>query len=151
MTQFEISEPYAPRPMAFLGLHSHDGWRIKRYSVVYGSTALGDDAFRDAEVRLLRDLPAAKGAGRPGVGFVIQHQGRGANYLVLAWWDRENELPLRVWVDAGEGWRPASGSESVCVWDLEIIWRERQAYVHHVLSKPRAPDLDAYLAANAAV
>jgi hypothetical protein len=149
MTEFEISEPYAPRPLAFLGLGSRDGWRIKRYSVVYGEDALDVAAFREVEARLLGELPAAEGAGRPGVGFVILHQGRGANYVVLAWWDRENELPLRVWVDVGEGWRPASGSESVCVWDLEIIWCERQAYVHHVLSKPRAPDLDAYLAATA--
>jgi len=58
-------------------------------------------------------------------------------YTVLCWWDRENELPIRVWVAEQDGgapvWRTARDSESVCVWDLEVIWEERQAYVETVL------------------
>jgi hypothetical protein len=61
------------------------------------------------------------------------HQGRG-DYLVLGWWDNENELPLRVLVWGESGWREARGSESVCVWDLRILWHERDAYVATVLS-----------------
>jgi hypothetical protein len=55
---------------------------------------------------------------------------------VLGWWDRDNELPLRVFVRDtadGEGWRAARGSESVCVWDLQVIWAEREAYVATVM------------------
>ncbi len=74
---------------------------------------------------------------RPGTGFLIAHQGRTANYLILGWWDQENELPLRVFVSRDrrpEGWRDAEGSESICVWDLEILWAERQAYIATVLA-----------------
>ena len=88
--------------------------------------------------------------GRPGVGFVIAHQGQTANYTVLAWWDRENELPLRVFVDEaknGDGWRPNEADESVCVWDLEILWKERQAYVDHVL-RPGGGSVEGYLEAG---
>jgi len=98
-----------------------------------------------------RSLPRpATTRDRPGVGFVICHQGRGVDYLVLAWWDRENELPLRVFVREPESvrWRPAQDGESICVWDLDIIAHERDAYIRHVLSKPESPALDAYLGAT---
>lgn len=75
---------------------------------------------------------------RPGIAFAIAHHGKTADYAVLAWWDRENELPIRVFVrppSAGARWRPARESESVCVWDLEIIWEEREAYVETMLAK----------------
>jgi hypothetical protein len=67
---------------------------------------------------------------------------------VLGWWDRENELPLRVFVspDLSAGsWRRSEGSESVCVWDLEILWAEREFYVATVL-KPGSGDVAEYLA-----
>ena len=70
------------------------------------------------------------------MGFVIEHQAIGIDYLVLAWWDRENELPLRIFVrerDAQAAWRTARGGESVCVWDLEVIGAERDAYIATVL------------------
>lgn len=55
---------------------------------------------------------------------------------MLCWWDRENELPIRVFVRQHDGspWRPAQGSESVCVWDLQVICFERDAYVHTVMA-----------------
>jgi hypothetical protein len=32
------------------------------------------------------------------------------------------------------------------VWDLQIIWFEREAYVRHVLSPVAGPNIDGYLA-----
>jgi len=76
----------------------------------------------------------AEAEGRPGVGWVILHLGRDVDYLVLGWWDRENELPVRIWVrEGGNPWRVARGPESFCVWDLEVMAHERDAYVRHVL------------------
>lgn len=46
-------------------------------------------------------------------------------------WDRESELPTRVSVASKSppgAWRAATG-ESFCVWDMEVLWFERQAYV----------------------
>jgi hypothetical protein len=34
----------------------------------------------------------------------------------------------------------ADPSESVCVWDLEVIWAERQAYVDTLLGEHTADD-----------
>jgi len=130
-------EPYAPRPVGFHGLREPSGWRLKLYSVRYGAAPLDWKAFAPGLAMAEATLPRpAQAEGRPGVGFLIAHQGRGANYVVLAWWDQENELPLEVFVHRngpGESWRPARTRESVCVWDLEIIWAEREAYVDTML------------------
>jgi len=140
-------EPYAPRTIQFCGLREGDGWKIKLYSVVYGDTSMDWDGFetglRLAQVSLPEPNPER---GRPGLGFLIAHQGRTGDYVVLCWWDRENELPVRVWVRSSreEPWHLAQNSESFCVWDLEIMWAERNAWVQTMLAAGGS-DAGAYL------
>jgi hypothetical protein len=130
-------KPYVPRRIRSLGLARLSDFRIKQYAIAYG-----DDPFREADfaagLRLAFEaLPRpAVTDRRPGVGFAIAHQGNGADYVVLGWWDNENELPLRILVRPqapGGEWQPARGGESACVWDLAVIGFERQAYVQTVL------------------
>jgi hypothetical protein len=64
--------------------------------------------------------------------------------LIVCWWDRENELPTRIFIRAEGEWRPASGGESFCVWDLRVMWWEREAYVHTMLAG-RTDALNHYL------
>jgi hypothetical protein len=145
-----MSEPYRDRATTFRGIREYDDWRLKLYTISYDGTDAGD-TFEPAMALARDSLPRpARTNDRPGVGFAIAHRGRGVDYLVLGWWDRENELPLRVFVRPGTAspWRPAQGSESVCVWDLQVIWFEREAYVRHVLADPPRPNLDAYLSAH---
>lgn len=73
------------------------------------------------------------GRSRPEQGFVMVPGGSETDYLVLACRDRENELPVRVFVDYGVEWRRSGESESFCVWDLEVMAFERDAYVETVL------------------
>lgn len=149
-----IAHPFAPRPIRPHGLREPapaPGWRLKLYSVTLGPEpdwVRGEPGLQLAESLLPPDPHAS---GRCGVGFLILHQGRGADYAVLAWWGRENELPIRVVLSersesagASAPWRPARGDESVCVWDLQVIAHERDAWVRHGL-RPGGPDLDPYL------
>jgi hypothetical protein len=141
--------PYQPRSVTFLGIVGRDDWRLKLYAIALDRAAFDEARFRRGLELALDALPTpSRTTSRPGVGFCIQHQGRGADYVVLAWWDRENELPLRVFVKtpADPEWRPARGGESVCVWDLEVIGFERDAYVRTVLAEPATPP-EAYLEA----
>ena len=139
--------PYAPRPIQSHGIRSHGEWRLKLYSIAYGDPpSTWDQYWRDFEpgfARVLAELPTrARTADRIGAGFLIAHRGHGSSYVVLGWWDRENELPLRIAVrDHAEGahWRSPAASESVCVWDLEVIGHERDSYVASVLSGAATP------------
>jgi hypothetical protein len=138
---------YEPRSIALLRVMERGEWRLKLYSIALEQDLVDESRFRNGLALALDALPEpARTDSRPGIGFCILHQGRGADYIILAWWDRENELPLRVFVNTPDDsdWRQAQGSESVCVWDLEVIGFERNLYVATVLARPPLP-LNAYI------
>jgi hypothetical protein len=136
--------PFKRRRMAHFGICNWNGWSLKCYGVRLGTKDWRD--FDGGWVLARRKLPVpASSSTRPGLGFLILHAGT-ADYVVLGWWDNENELPLSIFVRPGgrRRWRKRSAHESVCVWDLEIIWHERNAYVRHVMRA--APNSGRYLA-----
>jgi hypothetical protein len=136
--------PFAPRAASFRGVVERAGHRLKGYAIRYGERPVDWEEHREGIDLALAALPDADPEnGRPGLGFLIVHRGRAAEYVVLGWWDRQNELPVRVFVRNEGPWRPARDGESFCVWDLEIIARERDAYVETVLADG---DAEAYLA-----
>lgn len=138
--------PYLPRATGWHGVREHAGHHLKVYSVRYGDAAFELDDYVDGVDLALSSLPRPDPRnGRPGLGFVVVHRGRGMDYVVLGWWDRENELPIRVFVREEGPWRPARGGESFCVWDLEIIGHERDAYVETVLDEDQEGAAGAYL------
>jgi hypothetical protein len=144
MIEFAVTHRFAPRPVRSLGIAELGGWRLKHYAVHMSNEQFDVSRFAHWEAAADTVLPSpAITASRPGVGFVIMHQGRGADYLPIAWWDNENEMPLRVFVRDGGSFRLARAGESVCVWDIGVIAHERDAYIRHVLTAD--PDVDAYL------
>ena len=147
--------PFVPRPIVARDVLAHGDWRLKRYAITLGDTLLDWDAFDDGIAMALATLPQpAVAPGRPGAGFVVAHRGRGADYVVLGWWSEENELPVHVVrrdQTPGAAWRAARHGESFCVWDLQVVAFERDAWVATVLSDnptraPLAERVDAYLA-----
>jgi len=147
MTDLEYTR-FAPRASAFHGIVEHAGHRLKGYAVRFADPPVDWEAHREGIDLALAALPAADpAAGRPGLGFLIVHRGRAAEYVVLGWWDRQNELPVRVFVRNEGPWRPARDGESFCVWDLELVAAERDAYVETVLGGGTP---EAYLARLAA-
>ncbi|MFW9855491.1 MAG: hypothetical protein ACFFFG_10545 [Candidatus Thorarchaeota archaeon] len=138
--------PYRPRTIDFHGIRELKGFQIKTYSVLYGSKPIQWDLFEKGIELASNFLPSSPLApGRPGLGFLIVHQGLTGNYVVLCWWDRENELPTKVFIHNGNEWQQAQAEESFCVWDLEIFWHEREAYVSTILSRTDSEIRDQYL------
>jgi hypothetical protein len=138
--------PYSPRPLSFLSIEEIAGYQLKVYSICYETEPFVRGRFAGAWELAIACLPQpAVTNERPGLGFVILHQGRTGDYLILCWWDRENELPTRIFLNDSGGWRPARDGESFCVWDLKVIWFEREAYVGTVLAGRPHGDV-AYLA-----
>lgn len=134
---WQPKESYKPRQMRFDKERRIGNFRIKVYTVTLEGRdlewAIYDQGLKAAEKALPSPPTTEK---RPGVGFAICHQGKVMHYIVLCWWDNENELVTRVFVCKADGiseWREAE-SESFCVWDLEIMWFERNAYVETVMS-----------------
>lgn len=127
--------PFRPRVITALPAVDVDGFHLKRYAVAPAGSAFDETRFSGAVDGLTASLPQVDIArGCPGAGFLILHQGVTGDYAILSWWDRENELPTHVWIRQGQVWAPARDAESFCVWDLELIWFERNAWIETVLS-----------------
>jgi hypothetical protein len=148
---FNLREPYEPRPVRFLEEWRHEGWRLKVYGIAYRRglprAELIGAAKRAARERLPRP---AGGGGRHGVGFLGVHDGRGANFVFIDWWADENELHHHVYVSPADEpdnleYVTPSGL-SACVWDLRVQSFERDAWVEAVLKNPGGPDVESYMA-----
>lgn len=140
VTTQPVFECYASRPWLFAGVESITGWQLKHYRLWYGARTQPDWSRFDAAMPLLASaLPQpAVTAERAGLGFVIAHAGRGVDYLVLNWWDNENEWRHRVWLrglQAESLWQQPEHGESPCVWDLALIHFERETYVDWLLGR----------------
>jgi hypothetical protein len=61
--------------------------------------------------------------------FVIFHDGAGCDYLVLVWWANDNELFTSVSVKTEGKWVEDPNKYSFCLYDLEILWAERNIYI----------------------
>lgn len=148
----ELSAPYKARPIRFLELWDHEGWRVK----VYGIAAAADrpsqelvDAIKQIADQVLPRPPIDD--DRYGVAFLYAHQGRdGGGYASVNWWANENELfhhQYEASAEAVSDLRPIAetGGSSACVWDLAVIEHERKAWVDCVLANDAGPDLEGYL------
>lgn len=146
-------ERYERREIRILELWEPGGWRIK----VYGIGAEGRmppaalvDAGKEAASTVLDRVASA--TDHHGVGFLAVHEGRGADVVFLDWWAAENELHHHLWI--AEPGRPASlrlrapADFVACVWDLEVIGFERDAWVRHVMEHPDDPLWEEYVAAT---
>lgn len=149
---------FAPRRIQFRNLIALRDWRIKRYTITRSKVGDATDwgEFVNGRELAAQALPnPARTSERPGLAFIVEHRGADADYIVLCWWDRENELPTRLFVrdQHGEGdWHEATGGESFCVWDLQVISFERNAYVGTLLAEGADETaVDAYLAMRLSV
>jgi len=145
----ELKEPYQTRPIRFLELWQEDGWRMKIYGITYQGP-LPRAELVEAAKRLARPhLQAADGHNHYGVGFIGVHDGRGANFVFVDYWADENEMHHHVYVspaDRPEEWEYVTPIGLVaCVWDLRVMWFEREAWVETVLANPAGPDVEEYL------
>jgi hypothetical protein len=82
---------------------------------------------------------------------MIVHAANDVDFVVVCWWGAQNELLLRVLTaPAGQPHRLSQHSNMDgpigCVWDLGVIWAEREAWTEHIM-RPEGPDVEGYLAA----
>lgn len=152
------TKTYTPREARSHSLIHRDGWTLKPYSILGRDSAA--DLFDPHAIAVIEaTLPEpARTKSRPGVAFAIHHIATPLDYLIVCWWDNENELLTRILVrdaaaadrDPATPWR-VTDRESFCVWDMDIMHHERDAYVRHVLAAVGGGgggggDLQAYIA-----
>jgi len=145
--QVKIEHEFKPRPARYLGIGEFGAWRIKFYGLTAEHQRLLPDLVTKAKDLARKVLPATL-TDEYGVGFAGIHCGRDSNFVFIDWWANENELHHHVFCSSLKdplNLRPAPEGLSACVWDLQVIWFERNAWVEKVLANPNGPDVEAYL------
>ena len=104
---------------------------IKIYTVTRNNTAVDQTPFRQRleNVKNTRNLDWAITPA-----FALFHEGENFLYLVFAWWGNDNELFTSVSVLTESGWVEDHEKYSFCLYDLEIFWFERNAFVSTMYS-----------------
>jgi hypothetical protein len=145
-----LAEPFARRSVRPLDLLTVDGWRLKVYGITYQGQRPVQTLVEAAVAAARERLPCpAVTDDRYGVGFIGAHDGRGANFVFIDWWENEDELHHHTWLSSKGhpgSLRPTTPRDlTACVWDLAVIAHERAAWLRHVLARAKGPDLDGYL------
>lgn len=135
------------RPPVALG-----GARMKPYELRFAGRLTGREPTpADWPALLALRPPRPDDALDHAVGFAIMHYAKDGDYLLVSRWHAGNTLKHEVWAvtESAEGWRRTSLADTrmiACVWELEIIHFERNAWVRTVMAKDgTAAAVDEYL------
>lgn len=123
------------------------GWRLKCYVMTVSSGMAMPQGLRAAAMDRAAAVLADVTQGH-GVGYVVIHRARPANFVLIDWWEREVDLRQRYFRSehTAPGTLEEMPAEVVgCVWELEILLHERDAWISSVLNLS-VPDYDGYLA-----
>jgi hypothetical protein len=128
---------YKPRIISSLPRASdQDG--LKLYTISTSGAVVHTERYRER----LAFIKKQKHLDSSLPGFAIMHDGATCEYLIVGWWQNDNELFLSVSVKEPAAWLEDMTKYSFCLWDLEVIWHERNSFIRHLYSGTK--DLEAY-------
>lgn len=142
-------QPYAPRPVRYLGLEEVAGWRIKTYSISVKAERVEEHVVAHVRTCLPNWLEkhSAYLLDTYGIATLILHEGREGCFAILSWWIDSNMLQTSVYLAMDPARRDfrlfSDRGVFTCVWELAIHWFERNAWVNDVLARlddPNGPE-----------
>ena len=144
-------DSYRPRQAKFIKVHQAHNWRVKLYTLTLNEQFLSHDILDRAldKVPLWIENKLSSKLSNYNIACLIVHEGREGVFSILNWWVDENMLKNQVFIttpDKPTEFKLISDSGiAFCVWELGIIWHERNAWIKHVLENPEAPEFSEYL------
>lgn len=145
-------EKFKKRAVKYLDLIEFGDWKFKLYSMKYDESRVTPgikNAIKEnlpdwvKEKSQVNDFPNYK------IGTVIVHEAMDSILVVVNWWVYENVIQNHVYIAEYEQPNKFADFTSqglrFCVWEMNVLWHERNLWVEHVLKKANKPDWDAYL------
>jgi hypothetical protein len=124
------------------------GVRLKWYDLHREDLDIGDDVRKEARELLRAEIGEITPTGE--LGFVILHRVADAYLLLVSTWRNDNELWETVYLkDAGEFELmpfPETAKATYCVWEMDAVLHEQQAWIRYLFSARDAEAAHAYLA-----
>ena len=146
-------EQYRDRKMSFLKVAKVEDWQIKVYGITMHDSFKSFAVVENALLRLTEWLPPQDNPELPvyDLAWLIAHEGREGVWLLLNWWVGGEMMETIVNFAAYDApdnitASPYQKNALLCVWELEVIAHERQAWIDNVLMKAENPDFAGYLA-----
>lgn len=120
---------YQPRQtLPLISVTDPDG--LKLYTISASGSAVDFHRYSERLTHVKQD----KGIDETVPAFAILHDGAAFEYLIVGWWKNENELFLSVSVRESDQWIEDSTKYSFCIWDLDIVWHEKNSFITHLYS-----------------
>lgn len=144
----QIKSAYQQRPVRFIEIHQHKDWQIKLYSISIYNEFVSSENVKNAKQHLDQWLARSSGnLDNYKIATLILHEGKEGSFAIINWWIDENMLQNFVYLKkVGEDYKLFSADGiTTCVWEMAVLWHERNAWVKHVLKKNKKPDFKAYL------
>lgn len=148
----KIQNKYQTRPIRFLEIYEHEDWKIKIYSISSRNEYVKKEIVVLAKTYLARWLQNSFNyfpLETYRIATLILHEGKEGCFALLNWWIDENMLQNHVYLlkknDQTRFIDYSKKGITACVWEMEIIWFERNSWIQHVLSKAPRPNYDGYL------
>ena len=141
---------FAPRQIRFLEYYIIHEWRLKVYTITAKQEFSGLTFVEQAKTQLSDwlDLSQHTNLAHYNIATLIFHECKEGCFAIINWWIDENMLQHYVFLaknptDNFSAYSSIYGI-TTCVWELEILWHERNAWIEHVL-KDNKQNFDAYL------
>lgn len=147
----QIKNEYKPRPIRFLEIYEIDGWQLKIYSISTKNELVGEQLIENSKKNISLWLKNSENYKLETyqIATLILHEGNEGNFAIINWWIDENMLQNHVYFSSFQNpydfKNYSDKGIQTCVWELAVIWFERNAWVKHVLKKNKNPDFEAYL------
>ncbi len=111
-------------------IKGHTDWLDENNSKIYTVSANNNVVEHAKYLSRLKEVKQARNIDWLNTpSFVIFHDGASCDYLVLVWWANDNEIFTSVSVKSDDVWLEDANKYSFCLYDLEIMWLERNIYI----------------------
>ena len=148
----KIKNGYAKRSVRFLELYHYSDRHIKIYSISYSKEKVSTELVEYAKKKIPEwaKNKIHSGCNVHKYSTLILHEGNGITFAVFNSWVDENVLQQFVYKVTDDKYFELYSDKGIfcCVWELEIIMFERNAWVKYILSHPENPQIKEYLSAQ---
>jgi hypothetical protein len=147
----KLEGKFKTRPIRFIQIIEHKDWKLKLYSISSKKESVSEKTIENALKNLDDWLSKTDSTNFENykISTLILHEWEGGIFAIINWWIDENMLQHYVYLSTNENpcdYKLFSANGIVtCVWELAVLWHERNAWVEHVLKKDKNPDIETYL------
>lgn len=148
-TNMEIKNGYQPRHVRRLMVHKYFDWQIKIYTILMENDEI-ETKVLDVILANVPQLLAKHNKHKVNhynLATMIVHKGIDACFVIINWWVNDNMLQHHVYaIDENDQITEFANNEIItCIWEMAVLWHERNAWIKYILTNPTQADMDAYV------